>query len=103
MPRKLRFAAEALNDLDAIRRWQIQPGSGLAAINRVRLIRNAIRRLKVTPCLYAAGSQAGAREMACEGHRVIYEVTPDTGQNDSAGDVLVLRVFGPGQERNRPT
>jgi hypothetical protein len=37
--------------------------------------------------------------MTCEGHRVIYRVQPDTGLNATAGDVLVLRVFGPGQSR----
>jgi hypothetical protein len=32
---------------------------------------------------------------------VVYEMDPDTGRNATAGDVLVLRVFGPGQSRNR--
>ena len=36
--------------------------------------------------------------MSCEGHRVIYRVDPDSGSNATAGDVLVLRVFGPGQD-----
>lgn len=31
----------------------------------------------------------------------MYVVRPDTGRNDTAGDVLVLRVFGPGQSRER--
>jgi hypothetical protein len=30
----------------------------------------------------------------------LYRVVPDTGRNDTAGDVLVLRVFGPGQDRD---
>ena len=33
------------------------------------------------------------------GYRALYEVTPDTGHNETAGNVLVLRVFGPGQDR----
>jgi len=33
------------------------------------------------------------------GYRAIYEVDPDTGQNRTAGDVVVLRVYGPGQHR----
>ena len=37
--------------------------------------------------------------MTCERHRVIYRVQPDTGLSATAGDVLVLRVFGPGQSR----
>jgi hypothetical protein len=35
------------------------------------------------------------------GYRVIYVVKPDTGDNATAGDVEVLRVFGPRQERTR--
>jgi len=31
--------------------------------------------------------------LPCEGYRVVYRVTPDTGNNATAGDVLVLRVF----------
>ncbi len=30
-------------------------------------------------------------------HSVIYRVAPDTGRDETAGDVLVLRVIGPGQ------
>ena len=37
--------------------------------------------------------------MSCEGHRIVYVVDPDTGRNADAGDVTVLRVFGPGQLR----
>jgi hypothetical protein len=31
--------------------------------------------------------------------RVFYEVSPDTGADATAADVLVLRVYGPGQDR----
>jgi hypothetical protein len=37
--------------------------------------------------------------MICQGHIVIYSQHPDTGRNDMAGDVTVLRIFGPGQLR----
>jgi len=70
-----------------------RPSGGL------RAIRAAIRRLKRAPCLYAVGQRRGTREFSVAGHRVIYRVTPDTGSNATAGDVLVLRVFGPGQSR----
>jgi hypothetical protein len=39
---------------------------------------------------------------AAGGHRVFYKVDPDTGSNKTAGDVLVPRVYGPGQSRDRP-
>jgi hypothetical protein len=32
---------------------------------------------------------------------VMYLVEPDTGRNRTAGNVLVLRVYGPGQSRER--
>ena len=102
MARKLIYAPSALTDLDVMRRWQTQPGSGPAAIRRVKAIQAAIRRLKQTPCLYAVGQQPGVRELPCQGgYRALYEVQPDTGRNDTAGDVRVLRVFGPGQDRDR--
>jgi len=31
----------------------------------------------------------------------MYEVRPDTGRDDTQGEVRVLRVFGPGQSRDR--
>ncbi len=41
------------------------------------------------------------RQMIVERHVVVYRVAPDTGDNRTAGDVLVVRVFGPGQQRDR--
>ena len=35
------------------------------------------------------------------GNRAYFRVRPDTGRNDTAGDTLILRVFGPGQSRGR--
>ncbi len=43
------------------------------------------------------------RELPCAGgDRVLYRVTPDTARDETAGDMRVLRVFGPGQSRIRP-
>jgi hypothetical protein len=42
------------------------------------------------------------RELPCDGgYRALYEVTPDTGRSETAGHVIVLRVYGPGQDRRR--
>lgn len=30
------------------------------------------------------------------GYRVLYEVDPDPGDNAAAGDVVILRIYGPG-------
>ena len=49
--------------------------------------------------LVSPGDEPGTRQAFCEGHVVVYEVDPDTLDNATAGDVLVLRVFAPGQDR----
>jgi hypothetical protein len=62
----------------------------------------AIERLCLHSCLYPAGQHPGVRELPCAGgYRALYEVRPDTGRDETAGDVRVLRVFGPGQSRDR--
>ncbi|HUB15921.1 MAG TPA: hypothetical protein VMB34_28505 [Acetobacteraceae bacterium] len=41
--------------------------------------------------------------MPCDaGYRALDEVHPDTGRDETAGDVTVLRVYGPGQDRRQP-
>jgi plasmid stabilization system protein ParE len=102
VPRKLDYTDEAIEDLNAIRRWLTQPGSGRAARGRLKAIRTAINRLREHPCVYPIGQHPGVRELPCDGgYRALDEVRPDTGVDDSAGDVQVLRVFGPGQSRER--
>jgi hypothetical protein len=65
-------------------------------------IRAAINRLKQRPCLYPIGQHPGVRGLPCNGgYQALYEVLPDTGRDETAGNVLVLRVFGPGQSRDR--
>jgi plasmid stabilization system protein ParE len=100
VPRELIYAPRAREDIDAIRRWLTQPGSGPAARRRLKAIGAAINRLRQQPCLYPVGSHRGVRELPCHGgYRVLYRVIPDTGRAETAGDVRVLRVFGPGQDR----
>ncbi len=99
MPRTLRYTEDAIADLDQIQRWQTQAGSGAAALRRLRAIRLAIRRLRRSPCLWPIVDHPDVRELPCEGYRVMYEIDGDTGRNETAGDVLILRVFGPGQLR----
>ena len=98
----MRLSDEAIADLEDIHAWQTQPGSGARAKRRLFRIRAAIRRLKSDPCLFPVGAYPGVREMPAEGgHRVYYTVIPDTGRSATAGDVFILRVFGPGQSRDR--
>lgn len=102
MPRRLRYTPEARDDLDAIWHWQTQLGSGPAARRRLMAIRAAINRLLEHPCRYPVGRHPGVRELPCDGgYRALYEVVPDTGRDETAGDVQMLRVYGPGQDRSR--
>ncbi len=100
MPRELYYTHKALADLDSIRRSLTQPGAGPAARRKLSEVRAAIERLVRQPCLYPIGEHPGVRELPCpHGYRALYEIHPDTGRNETAGDIRVLRVFGPGQDR----
>ncbi len=100
MPRQLGYTDDALADLAHIKHWLTQPGSGAIARRRLTAIGTAIEHLRQQPCLWAIGPHANVRELPCGGgYRVLYEVHPDTGRNETAGDVLILRVYGPGENR----
>lgn len=100
MPRELIYAAEALADLDAAVEWLTQHGSGPAARRKLAAIWAAIERLREHPCRHPLGQHPGVRELPCPGGwRAFYQIDPDTGRDEDAGDVLVLRVYGPGQDR----
>jgi plasmid stabilization system protein ParE len=100
MARVVRLTPEARDDLIVIQEWQTQPGAGAAARPRLRSIVAAINRLDEHPCLHARSEHRGTREFSVARHRVVYQVHRDTGSNQTAGDVLVLRIFGPGQDRS---
>ncbi len=100
MPRRLIYAPRARDDINDARRWLTQPGSGPAAWARLDAILSAIEDLRDHPYRWPRGRHSGVRERLCAGGwRALYEVDPDTGRDDTAGDVRVLRVYGPGQDR----
>ena len=102
MARRLIYAQEARGDLEAARGWLTQPGSGPAARRKLAAIRADIRRLQQQPCLWPVGGHPGVRELPCAGgYRVFDKVEPDTRRDETAGDVRVPRLFGPGQSRER--
>lgn len=100
--RRLTLARAAARDIAAARGWLTQRGAGDRAARRLAALGAAVRDLREHPCRWPAGRSAGTRERPVEGYLVVYEVTPDTGDDATAGDVAVLRVFGPGQERVDP-
>lgn len=89
----------AARDLAAARAWFTQPGAGKRAARRLGVLAAALRDLRDHPCRWPRGEQPGTRARHAEGYRILYEVVPDTGDDATAGDVTVLRLFGPGQDR----
>lgn len=99
--RALFLSEAAIDDIAGIYRWYRQPGAGAAAARRVRAIRSAIRGLVEYPCRFRRGQHPDTRELITQGHVVVYEVHSDTGNDTTAGDVFIVRVFGPGQSRDQ--
>jgi plasmid stabilization system protein ParE len=42
------------------------------------------------------------RQLTVAGYVLIYRIDPDTGRAETAGDIEIVDVFGPGQEQNAP-
>jgi plasmid stabilization system protein ParE len=102
VPRELIYAPRARDDLMDARRSLTQPGSGPTARRKLMAILAAIESLRERPWRFPLGQHPGVRELPCAGgYRVLYRVRPDTGHNETAGNIRVLRVFGPGQSRDR--
>jgi plasmid stabilization system protein ParE len=97
--RRLVYTEEAIKDLEAMRYWLGQPGSDAAARRRAQAIMRAIDGLLDAPCRFRVGERAGTRKLTVRRYVVVYKVDPDTGDNQTAGDVVLLRVFGPGQQQ----
>lgn len=72
----------------------------MRAAAKWKLVRQSIRNLKDSPCRWPEGDHQGVRELPVAGYRVMYEIDPDTDDNETAGDVRLVRVFGPGQSRD---
>ena len=91
---ELRFTPAALDDIAGVRLWYGQAGAGHVARAKVRAIREGIRRLR-HPQWSRAGRELGHgdRIVVIHGHSIIYRLTPEA--------VIILRVFGPGQDRPR--
>lgn len=97
-PRTLTLVPEALRDLADAKRRLIGPhGAGPKTHKRYDDLRRGIRELPQHPCRHRPNpEQVGTRILSVSDFRVIYELHPDTGRNEDAGDVLVLRVLPPG-------
>ncbi len=101
MTARVLVSQAALADLDAARRWLTQSGAGPRAAGRLRRIRAALRDLGRHPLRWPEGEHPGVRERSVDGYRILYRIVPaHVGGGAAGGDVLVARVFGPGQDRS---
>ncbi|MGP9821625.1 type II toxin-antitoxin system RelE/ParE family toxin [Salinarimonas sp. NSM] len=101
MPARLSLAPAAARDLDDIRGWLTQPGAGRAAAEMLFQILDAVDDVALAPFRWAPSrSHPGMRVRYVRGHAIIYEAEPDLpGTPIENVDVLILRVFAPGQNR----
>ncbi|MDX2145302.1 MAG: type II toxin-antitoxin system RelE/ParE family toxin [Rhodospirillaceae bacterium] len=100
MARRLTIAEAALADLEAARTWLTQDGAGDKARQRLVAIREAILALRDTPRMWPVKDHPGIRQRAVAGYSIAYRLTPDTGTDRTSGDVEIIRVFGPYQDRS---
>lgn len=102
MSRQVVLADDALDDMAAAADWLFQPGAGETAAKRWNQLSRAIDAdLCETPCRWPEGDHPGVRERTVAGgYRIMYEVDPDTDDDATAGDVQVLRVYAPRQDRS---
>lgn len=101
MARQLRTSAAAAVDLDAAQEWLTQRGAGARALRKPEHIRDAILDLTAHPCHWRLGRHTGVRERPVDGYLIMYTVIPDTGNNRTADDIDIIRVFAPFQNRDR--
>ena len=97
MPRKVTTAPAAARAFDKARRWLTQPGSGATGAAKWEALKQARNTLRDYPCIGEKSEQPAHRQRAVSGYRLIYQVRPDTGSNETSGDVRVVALFGPGQ------
>lgn len=92
----LRVAALARQDILQAKAWLTQPGSGPRGHHRYATLNRAVLDLRHAPLRWPIGDNAEVRERPVEGHRLFYSV------DVAARTVILLRVFGPFQDRSRP-
>lgn len=99
MARRVFLSPTAARDLGLIRAWYGQPGAGPRAKDRAMRIARALRSLGEAPFLGHPGDEPGTRELVVEQPTIIYQVESDTGLLHEAGDIDVLRIWMPRQNR----
>lgn len=99
MPRAVFLSPAAARDLQYVRAWYSHPEPGRGHGLRVARIVNAIDELAERPVNFPKGVWPGTRTRFVEGHRIVYRVENDTDDNATAGDVEIIRIWCPRQNR----
>lgn len=69
------------------------------ALRRLQDLIEAIEDLTTAPVTFRTSAKfVGVRERIVSGCTIYFRVLPDTGENETAGDVRVLHVKLPGQD-----
>jgi plasmid stabilization system protein ParE len=103
MTRKVKTALRAARALRQAQLWLLQPGSGLAAAKRAESLRHVARFLRDQP--YAGRAiphNPSFRQLTIAGYLFIYTISPAKGQEETAGDIEIVDIFGPGPDPNAP-
>ncbi|WP_132095579.1 hypothetical protein [Caulobacter sp. BK020] len=100
MARELVVSPRAEADIVAAAdRFFAYAGATPQALKRQEALIEAIRGLVHAPVTFRASLRFdGVRERIVSGCTIYFEVTPDTGENATAGNVLVLHIKLPGQD-----
>lgn len=96
MARKVITAPAAAKGLRDAYLYLTDPGSDPVGRKRWESIRDARRQLRERPYIGPKSPEhPGCRCLIREGYFIVYEVSPDTGDSDTTGDVTVLAVSRP--------
>jgi plasmid stabilization system protein ParE len=95
--RSVELSEKAAQKLAGIKRWYSQPGAGRAAARRIQAIVAAIECLEFFPFMGRPGDTPGTRELTAQEHRIVYEVAEGDDTPETAGDIVVLNILGPGE------
>ena len=98
MARKVVTSPDATRALKEARRWLRQPGLGPIRERRWTALRDARRALGRHRHFGVVSREiSGHRCLLVSDYRVIYQVSPDTDDEQDAGDIRIVAVLGPGR------
>jgi len=90
------LSGDARRDLALIQDWLTQPGAGRVAARKLHALDLAIRDLRQCADRWPVGDHAEVRERPTDGgYRLLYRILAER-----PGTVLILRIFGPYQDRS---